>query len=665
MTTQVSSGLLDPPLQRRDGNTLRVILPGRVSDPRPGKQDIRSLADQETLQRRFLKHHTTLPLDVTVVAGNGKGEYLEREEYQHLLELIRSRRYDLVLTEDLGRIVRRTHAFNVCELCEDHDVRLISINNHGVDTAQPGWRDAAFFTAYFYEKENRDKSERIKGRLQAKFLAGGAIPKITYGYTKPPGTKTDDELQKDPDAEPVFREWFRKLDEDEATYAEVSDWLNAQGVPVSEACRTSKHWTGTLVGLMTHNPILKGMRIHNKRRSKRINETGIYVTEKAPPDQLLTRNVPHLAFFNEVYYDHVVAKVDARNAKYRRTGENGQDTRTNVSKKRTRFPGQSVCCGVCGRPYVFGGHGVKNKLMCSGAREYLCWNGITFDGPLACTRICDLVYNEIETMPIFDSEFMSMLDEEIRQLDSRRREELRKLESAERQIERELQQMLAVFRKRADSPTLLCELDRLEKEKSELAFRRREIERRPECTIELPSVEEVKQLARDHFAQLSQTSYEFTRLMRRFVPEIYVFPFRLLDGGDPVLRASIKLTTVPLLASEVEALPGVSERLSKLTTIEFYERPQRSAYLEDVAAILQSNGQQMTERQIAAQLGITQPAVQHTKALIRRMEECGLKDPYTVITEPPDDYPKMCRHKHKRYRFEPLDGFPRPWPTSE
>ena len=34
----------------------------------------------------------------------------------------------------------------------------------------------------------------------------------------------------------------------------------------------------------------------------------------------------------------------------------------------------------------------------------------------------------------------------------------------------------------------------------------------------------------------------------------------------------------------------------------------------------------------------------------------GLTDPYVAVTEPPDDYAKLRRHKHKRYRFEPLEG---------
>jgi len=196
---------LSPPLVPRNGRTLKVILPGRVSAPGPGKQNKeRSLGDQQDIQQRWLDRHTDLPVESTVIAGSGSGsgELLERKEYAKLLELIESDQFDLVLTEDLGRIVRRVYAFVVCELCEDHNVRLISINNHNVDTARPGWRDAAFFASYFYEKDNSDKSARLKGRLRSRFLAGGALERRIFGYVDlSNGAKNDSERQKDPEAQ--------------------------------------------------------------------------------------------------------------------------------------------------------------------------------------------------------------------------------------------------------------------------------------------------------------------------------------------------------------------------------------------------------------------------------------------------------------------------------
>ena len=101
-----------------------------------------------------------------------------------------------------------------------------------------------------------------------------------------------------------------------------------------------------------------------------------------------------------------------RNSKYARGRKSGQDTRKNVSRKRTRFPGQCVYCGVCGELFVFGGNGQKNHLMCQGARGHTCWCGVTVDGPLAAAKIADAVSFEIEGLTDFDCAYERILNEE-------------------------------------------------------------------------------------------------------------------------------------------------------------------------------------------------------------------------------------------------------------
>lgn len=170
---------------------------------------------------------------MTVIAGSGSGELLDRAEYLRLTQEVETRRYDLVLCEDLGRIVRRIHAHLMCEHCEDHDTRLCAKNDH-VDTALPNWREASIFAAFHHERSNRDTSERIKRTHRSRFIGGSCLTRRVYGWIKPPGAKSDADLRKDPDAEPIYREWFRMLDEDEsASFADVARWLNSIGIPVT------------------------------------------------------------------------------------------------------------------------------------------------------------------------------------------------------------------------------------------------------------------------------------------------------------------------------------------------------------------------------------------------------------------------------------------------
>jgi hypothetical protein len=64
----------------------------------------------------------------------------------------------------------------------------------------------------------------------------------------------------------------------------------------------------------------------------------------------------------------------------------------------------------------------------------------------------------------------------------------------------------------------------------------------------------------------------------------------------------------------------------------------------------------MTQREAADQCGLTVTAAQDAAGLQRRMDTLGLTDPNVAVTEPPDDYGKLRRHLHSRYRFEPVEG---------
>src|SRR5687767_12948204 len=136
------SGRLDPPLVPKDGHTLRFLVPVRVSDPT--KQDERSLGDQRNKIEKWIQERVTYPFELTVLEGRASGELLDRAEFLQLCDEVATRRYDGVIAEDLGRIVRRMHAHLFCEDCVDFDTRVIAINDN-VDTARSGWQDASIF----------------------------------------------------------------------------------------------------------------------------------------------------------------------------------------------------------------------------------------------------------------------------------------------------------------------------------------------------------------------------------------------------------------------------------------------------------------------------------------------------------------------------------------
>lgn len=638
---------LDPPLVPKNGRALQVILVCRVSDPRAGKQDIRSLEDQQALLTGWLKQRTDQPVETTLIAGSGSGELLGRDEYERLIDAVETRRFDLVLAEDLGRVVRRIHAVLFCEHCVDKETRMIALNDN-IDTARPGWQDSSIFSAWHHERSNRDSSDRIKRAHRSRFMNGGCLPTLIYGYIKPVGAKSDAELRKDPDAEAVYQRWFEMLDAG-ATFAEIADWLNRESVPPPPYVRND-HWTDRVVGRHTRNPMLKGIRERNRRKTKRNNATGQYRSVKADPQELLQREVPHLAFFEASYYDRILAKVNRRNAKCRRTDDERDDPRRGIPKKRSRYPGQCVYCGICGRLYVYGGHGRRDHLMCTGAREHCCWVGTTVDGPLAARKISAAVWAQIESLPQFDDAFADQVNAEARRLDGERERAMRELDRQIADIDRSIGNLLAFLRAGNHSETVAGDLQRLEASKAQLAAERAELEQRPRHVVDVPSIEQLKQYAENSLMSLAVDSFEFARAMRQLTPRIVVFPYRLCDGGGLALRAKLRLRLANLIPNAPTAA-ALDHPLERLITVDLFDPPQRAAYREQVINLRAAG---LTEKEAATQLGITGTAAQYAAALHRKMTEQGLHDPYVPVTEPPPDVSKLRRHLHPRYRFQPL-----------
>ncbi len=381
----------------KNGMKFRVIGVARISTEH---QDERSLEDQKAYYEDHLDR-TLGPgrYDLSVVSSRGSGQILDSSALTELAQMVESGVYDLVIAEDLGRISRRIYAIIFCEQAEDSKTRVIAIND-SVDTAESNWKQASIFASFKNESFCKDTSARIKRSLRNRFQQGQIFQCQIYGYHKPHAKATDAEVSKLPEAEAIYDQWFTML-EDGCNYRQVADWLNVNNVPTSPYCR-SDTWDGTMVGRLTFNPLLKGERVRNKRVAVRVNRTGRSKTEKAPPGHQLSRVVEHLAFIEPERYDRVIRMLKKRNARYKRSETEQNDPRSGIPKRHTRFPGQHIRCGVCGRLYVYGGHGKTLRLMCKGARTHECWNGMTICGPDVAKAVSERIQQIIESLEGFD-----------------------------------------------------------------------------------------------------------------------------------------------------------------------------------------------------------------------------------------------------------------------
>ena len=645
---------LQPPLLARNGLTLKVLGIARISTIH---QDLLSLEDQEQLYRKWLNQNTDRPYQLSMISGRGSGEDLDRKEYLEALDAIETGAYDLVVTEDLGRISRRVHSQLFCEHCEDFETRLVAINDH-IDTGKDNWRLNAGFASMRHEMYNADTAKRIRRTLRNRFEEGGILGVQVFGIIKPLGAKEDSKLSKDPDAQLIYDEMFRLL-ENGASYSEVADWLNDTKVELPPHAR-SKKWTCSLVTQLIHNPILKGLRIRNRKISKRINKTGRHKSVAAPPEELLERHCPHLAFIEPARYDLLIKKLDEKNAKYRRKGTGGIDTRKNVSKKRTIWPGQHIDCGVCGRLLVYGAHGQKNSLACSGALKYQCWNGTSINSEKAGNKIITAIEKEISSLKDFDKILLKEIAKELRNSKSTASQRQRKLQTQLDANDKQMKNIIAAIRDIGHSASLIAELKTLEATKAQLAYELSSILTTTDLIPKMPSMQEIKTMVLKNMQSLAKNSQEFGRLLRQLIDRIVVRPFQHCDGGSPVLKAYFELN----LASLYPHIPGMeslSPALRKTMVVDLFDLPQREAFRKEATALIASG---MNQREAAKILGITSTAVQRAQALDKKMKELGITDPYIKLNEPPPENSKIKRHKHPRYEFNPVEHPDQPNPEA-
>ena len=561
--------------------------------------------------------------------------------------MIASGEFDIVIAEDLGRISRRIHAVLVCENAEDTNTRVIAINDH-VDTSDDGWRNATTFATFKNEAFCKDTSARICRSLRNRFMQGDVFQFVIYGYVKPHAGANDSEVSKSPEAEAIYDEWFTKLEAGE-NYRMIADWLNSKSVPPGKHSR-SESWSGRMVQRVTFNPILKGERIRNKRVTVRINSTGRSRTRKAPPEHQLSRMVPHLAFIEPERYDRVIRLLTKRNAKFKRSESERNDPRAGIPKRHTRFPGQLCRCGVCGRLFVFGGHGKKDRLMCNGARDHACWNAMTISGPDVAQAIASQVRQYIEGLDGFDAAWAREYENQRETFADQKNGEVETLEKELAAAQKKLANHFDALDKIGASDSIVARIKQLDAlvlelhDKIELA--RKALESRPD----LPSLEAIQQASDRVFSTLALDSVEFANAMRNAVSDCFVLPYRLADGGNVQPRLIYRVSLAALL-------PGAHLDLPVLQfdgVIDLVKRPVGEMILEEVVAMVD---RKMKHAEIAEEIGVTKTEVSNAMALHRCMMANGLDDPWVPVVSEDQVRDHFKRVRNPRFQFRPLEGF--------
>ena len=644
-------------LTPRNGNTLVVAIVARISGCQNQKE--LSLEDQEDHAKEEVARLYEGLVEYRVISTKGKGEQLDRPELRQIDELIRTRELDLLIMEDVGRMVRGTEAVRLWGIAVDHGTRCIAPNDC-LDTADETWEEDLISACRDHVGHNAHTSKRLKKKLMNRFKKyGGATPLPIAGYVKPKHAKTYGEWSKVESATETIVEGLRLL-RTTLNCSLVADYFNRVQFPMGPYSR-GKKWTGAMVRRFFKNPLLKGQPGRGFRHTVKHNETGRRVSVKNDQSEPVYLEYPHLAHVDASDLDETNQLLTRKNAKVGRKKVNGVDPLWQKPRKRTRFPGQYARCWYCGYHYVWGANGISGNLMCSHARRWGCWNSIGFDGQLAATRLIEAITTELYKLEEFDKQFASLVEQARQNRSCGSSERWKHLLSDEEKLARQKENLMSAILEHGSRPMFAEKLSELEALEQNLQRQRRTLESLDTRKLKLPKdVVEMRRLLEDEFVGLTVDSEEFGLLLQLLVPSFQVYLVRLLDGGHLLPRGRIKLNLAGHIA-DAEAVPKLSNLLTKEITLDLFEKPpQRERVREEVVQLANSG---IAQRGIGHRLTSENPklpVVQQALALDRLMQEQGLVSPYVLVEEPPDNYPKLRRHRNPQYCFELLNGHERP-----
>ena len=573
------------PLVPRNGHTLVVAIVARISGCANQKE--MSNDDQVDHAKEEVSSAYSGPIEYVVFATVGKGERLDRPELAEIEAALRSRRLDLLIVEDLGRLVRGSEAMWLFGIGVDNGVRCISPND-GIDTIEPTWEQDALNACAEHVGHNAHTSRRLKFKLMNRFMKNGGAPALPiYGYIVDKDAKTYNQWRKDPAATKFIRDGFHLLRQS-LNCSAVADLFNENGVPVGPYARNEK-WDGSMIRRFYANTLLKGVARRGIRHTVKNYEQGrrkCQKTGEAPE----TYDCPHLAHLEPDEFDEVNALLDTKNRNLGRKAMNGVDPLLNVPRKRTRFPGQWSRCWYCGHHHVWGGNGITKNLMCSASRRWECWNSIGFDGALAAQRVVALIMAELTAIEGIDDAFRDVIERERKQhATGKCNMEWSQLLAEEQRLAKEQKNITDGIAECGPEPMLKSRLKEIKLAQEAASLQRRKLEALTTRPLTLPSnSQELRGMIEATLGNLAIESPACSDILRKLVPGFHVYLVRACDGGHLLPRAKVQLALDGIVPDAKHAAE-FSQMLRREATIDLFEPTQRVRILNDVARLHETN----------------------------------------------------------------------------
>ena len=635
--------LSQPITSKQPDGVLRVIIPGRISEP---TQDPESISSQHEDADVWLRRVYSGEMNVIRLGEQASGWLANRESMVEAEKLIKSGQVDLVLATELREIYRNpAFHWKFIQDCIDNEVRVILIADC-VDTEDENWEIMMYAASMRHGMTVPEARRRVRRKATYSFSRGGMVLKVKFGYRKltreeaasgqygPVGLR----IAKVPEWTAIIREMRERVMRGES-YEQVAQWLNEEGIPPGPYA-TGGRWSGKLVKELLRDPILSGQRTFRDVVHTLHYGSGEYLRRrnKVAPE---LKQYPELAHVTPDEQSELWAVMDAR--KDGHSQPSGRESPLwNKSRSRSLWPNQHPRC-ICSAPM----HGCGDFLKCKNALPggpRSCWNHVQVYYPFIRSKVLRWVRDVAETHPGFRNVLAESAWEEFEYTRRRRDGSEERLDKEIAKLEKEAAALAKAIRKGGELEALLAELSKVEKELSETREQKARVTQQNQLVGGFASREEVAARLDVALERLTEVSLDFADLMRRLIPEFVIQPVQALDC--PLIRPRGKLTMrLDAWADGKEPPPPVS------VALDLFEAPVHIRHMAACVAARKANPN-ATLREIAAQLEINYMTVKRALSYARLMEKEGVTDPYKEIHSKPECASRWKKRANKPGRKE-------------
>ncbi|QDT35952.1 Recombinase [Stratiformator vulcanicus] len=414
---------------------------------------------------------------------------------------------------------------------------------------------------------------------------------------------------------------------------QIAEWLNESGVKPGRYTQLQQ-WSSKTVGNLLRDRLLYGLRRFGKQKSRWLLNAGKYRIEKNPnPDEDYR---PELAHITEEQFDKLQDALDRRKRGGQKTGK--ENPLYGKPRSRTKWPGQTASCSVCGeRMHSDGRHlRCKDSAVQYGSK---CWNHVKAKNEVVVNEVIPWLTSLIRENPEFLQEAISACWVEYQREIDGLGAEAKKISKQMASLERELKNLTQAIRLADTSgkslPTLLDAVEVTQNQLSDLKTWKEEntlvVSQRRYASIGAVSAH-----FDNAFLELARTSLDFAEVLRDLMPTFEIFPVKALDSNQ--------VRPMGEVVASIPCGPDLSDRQEFRKRFYLFQ-PSKPIQLLDSIKEMRMEHPDWSRCQIMKAVGERKSTVERSIFILKVMEKEGLSVPFRRLHCKPEKASRLYREE--------------------